>query len=161
MRQSKIFYSGQSPKETKETEKSMKGLRFFDKLTQLPSKKLNAIDQSQFPCVKFEERNFSPTPLSYFIEFTGNSYKPEKLVQRLVHQNESDRKNNHSGYKESVKYTEFPLLIQSVLGSDCNRDMASNDNAMFKTRNQATGYRKQPNQYATNLSSYKKWDSNE
>ena len=79
------------------------------------------------------------------------------MIQKIQKVSEIEKKNT----KETLKYSDFPLLIQSVLGGDLAKNVTSNDKLSVKTRNLTPGYRKKPYQYVTNLSYYKKWDINE
>ena len=145
---------------SKECDRSNKALTVFERLSQIPLKKSGVVDQTSFPCVKFDESAASPTILPTFIEFNlGGHQKTEKHpAQKYIRVNESEKKNE---YRDRAKYSDFPLLIQSVLGGDPSRNVVSNDKLTVKTRNLTPGYRKKPYQYITNLSYYKKWDSTE
>jgi tubulin polyglutamylase TTLL6/13 len=146
--------------QSKDTEKSIKILSVFDRLSQVQSKKPSIVDQGLFPCVKFEETAGQGQPLPLFVELNLNRHKVEKpTVQKLLRFNEIERKNVNP--KDNVKYSDFPLLIQSVLGTEAPKNIVSNDKLVAKNRNLTPGYRKKPYQYATNLSYYKKWDINE
>ena len=159
VRQSKTVYSQFS---AKEAEKSIKALSVFDRLSQIPSKKPSIIDQNAFPCVKFEESNSQLASLPLFIELNLGHHKNEKSnIQKQVRLNENDKKPNGNYTKDPIKYSDFPLLIQSVLGGDTTKNIISNDKLSIKTRNLTPGYRKKPYQYITNLSYYKKWDLTE
>lgn len=146
---------------SKDSEKSNKAITVFDRLSQIPSKKSAAVDQNAFPCVKFDEVLTSPPVFPSFIEYNLSHQKIEKkAIPKQPRMTETD-KRAPIYTKDPLKYSDFPLLIQSVLGSEFSRNVTSNDKLTVKTRNLTPGYRKKPYQYVTNLSYYKKWDLTE
>jgi tubulin polyglutamylase TTLL6/13 len=147
-----VFSVRQSKTCNPQGEKNVKSRSVFERLSQKTSKKPSIVDQTIFPGIKLEDSSTQPSQLPSFLEF--NSAQREKPAVKVMRGSEFQIRTA----KEKVKYSDLPILIQSMLG---NTKGGSNERLGVKVRNMTPAYRKKPYQYVSNLSYYKKWDLNE